>query len=1076
MSALVGDALGERPSEPAGGRRRWRDASWLGPAGWYPLAILFGLNMADELDRSAYLILLPEIRDDFGLSNSGILAVVALAAAVALLLTVPIAHLADRSNRVRIALIGAALWGAFSLGTGLAVTVWWLVAMRSGAAIGQGVVFPTHNSLLADYYPIASRPRVYSIHRAANSLGTIIGLLVGAGLAQAFDWRAPFVVFAIPTLLLVIAGARLADPGRGHFEREAADLGVDRSLEEEPPSFAEAIRMVWTIRCLRRIFTALPFLAASIVGLGSLAALQYAETFDLSEVERAMANVPVQLVELAGVALGARLTTRAFRKGAPEIFRVLFHGAIFASVMAAAFAAAPNVYLAVVAHALVAGALVIVGPGVMASLSLAIPPRARSMGFSVGALWVLPGLLVIPFVGWVGDNWGFRWGLLVLVPVFLVGGLLIASVGSVIDDDIAQVWTGSAARAQMLQDRTLGKLPLLSVRDVHVSYGDVRVLFGVDLDVQEGEVIALLGTNGAGKSTLLKAISGVAIADRGAIVFDGRDITHAPPDEIAPRGIAQVPGGEGVFPGLTVGENLRAAGWMLRGDPRLRAARVEEALELFPILRQRIDDPAADLSGGQQQMLALAMAFLSAPKLLMIDELSLGLAPVVVEQLLGVVRGLRERGTTIILVEQSVNVALTVADTAYFMEKGEIRFHGPTAELLDRPDVLRSVFLQGASAGLAGAPSSNGGATGGAGGGSDSTSPAAPPVVDLVALAAVTDGVSHDDHPAAHEVIDLVALASHVQDEVPDDVGPARSVPARPRSASDRAASSAATEAAAGQPAALAVEGVGISFGGIRAVDDVWFRVAPAEVVGLIGPNGAGKTTVLDLVSGYTRPDRGRVLIDGVDVTGDKPHRRAGRGLGRSFQDSRLFPSLTVEEVLLVALERWLDVRDPLNAAFRLPPFVDSELAARHRVDELVDLLGLDAFRTKFVGELSTGSRRVVDLGCVLAHSPSVVLLDEPSSGIAQREAEALGPLLLRIRDTLDASLVVIEHDMALVSSIADRLVALDQGQVVTEGSPADVLAHPLVVESYLGGDASAIGRSGPAEPPPAPSPPRTSP
>jgi branched-chain amino acid transport system ATP-binding protein len=990
----------ETPPVPDPAGSRWRP-SWLGTAGWYPLIILFGLNMVDELDRSAYTVLLPEIRDDLGLTNTGILAVVAVAAAVALLLTVPIAHMADRSSRVRIALIGAAVWGVFSFGTGLAVTVWLLVVMRSGSAIGQGVVFPTHNSLLADYYPIESRPRVYSIHRAANSVGIIVGLLVGAGLASAFNWRTPFVVFAVPTLVLVIAGLRLRDPGRGHFERTAADLGVASTAEEPPPSFAEAIRMVWTIRSLRRIFVALPFLAASIVGFGALAALQYAETFDLSELGRAWANIPVQLVELVGVALGARYTTRALAKGAPAIFRVLALAAILASAGAVAFALAPNVGVAVAAHALIASSLVIVGPGVMASLSLAIPPRARSMGFSIGALWVLPGLLMIPFVGWLGDHAGFRWGMLAMVPVFLIGGLLIASVGGVIEDDIAQVWTGAATRAQMLEQRAAGELPLLSVRNVQVSYGDVRVLFGVDLDVREGEVIALLGTNGAGKSTLLKAISGVALADRGAVVFDGRDITHAPPEEIAPLGIAQVPGGQGVFPSLTVEENLRAAGWMLRREPRLRAERVERALELFPILGQRLGDPAADLSGGQQQMLALAMAFLSEPKLLMIDELSLGLAPVVVEQLLEVVRGLRDRGTTIILVEQSVNVALTVADTAYFMEKGEIRFHGPTAELLERPDVLRSVFLQGAAAGLG----------------------------------AKTTAEAPADVPA----------------EVPAEVPAAVAVRAREPE-----------REGAAEPDRLAVDALSVSFGGIRAVDEVSFSVAPREVVGLIGPNGAGKTTLLDLVSGFLRPDGGHVRLGGVDVTERPAHARASAGLGRSFQDSRLFPSLTVSETLLVALERWLDVRDPLNAAFRLPPFVESEAAAAHRVDELIDLLGLGAFRNKFIGELSTGSRRVVDLGCVLAHGPSVVLLDEPSSGIAQREAEALVPLLARIRDALDASLVVIEHDMSLISSVSDRLVALDQGRVVTIGTPDEVLAHPEVVESYLGGDRAVISRSGP--------------
>ncbi|MFN8017651.1 MAG: MFS transporter [Acidimicrobiales bacterium] len=996
MSDVEAPVPAQGPTGAAGGPGRSGRLAWLGSAGLYPLAILFGLNMVDELDRSAYLVLLPDIRDALHLSNQGILSVVAIAAAVALLLTVPIAHLSDRSNRVTIALVGAAVWGCFSLGTGLATTVLILVVMRSGAAIGQAVVFPTHNSLLADYYPIESRTRVYAIHRAANSIGVIIGLLAGAAIASQFGWRAPFLVFAIPTFVLVIFGLKLRDPGRGHFEREAADLGVATTIEEPPPSYAEALRMVWTIRSLRRIFAALPFLAAALVGFGSLAALQYSETFGLEEVQRAWANVPVQLVELLGVYLGARFTTKAMTSGAGSVFTVLGVAAAVASAGAAVFALAPNVGVAIAAQCFIAAALVVVGPGVMASLSLAIPPRARSMGFSIGALWVLPGLLVLPFVGWVGTNLGFRWGMLAMTPVFLIGGIVLASVRSVIDEDIQQVWVGAATRAQMLEERASGKLPLLSVRGAQVAYGDVRILFGVDIDVAEGEVIALLGTNGAGKSTLLKAIAGVAQADRGAVVFDGRDITHMPPEEIAPLGIAMVPGGQGVFPTLTVHENIRAAGWMLRGHHAERQARVAKALALFPILEQRWEDPAGDLSGGQQQMLALAMAFLAEPKLLMIDELSLGLAPVVVEQLLEVVRDLRDRGTTIILVEQSVNVALTVADTAYFMEKGEIRFHGPTAELLDRPDVLRSVFFQGAAAALA--P--------GAG------EPGAPRV------------------EVRHEPVEDLDAREHAS------VSPG-----------------------------LSVDEVSVSFGGIRAVDDASFHVAPGEVVGLIGPNGAGKTTLLDLISGFLRPESGHVHLGATDLTAASPAERARLGLGRSFQDSKLFPSLTVEETLLVALERWLDVRDPLNAAFRLPPFIDSEAAARHRVAELVELLGLGDFRNKFVGELSTGSRRVVDLGCVLAHEPSVVLLDEPSSGIAQREAESLGPLLLRIRDALDASLVVIEHDMSLISSVSDRLVALDQGRVITAGTPEEVLAHPAVVESYLGGDRSVIGRSGPAAP-----------
>ena len=189
--------------------------------------------------------------------------------------------------------------------------------------------------------------------------------------------------------------------------------------------------------------------------------------------------------------------------------------------------------------------------------------------------------------------------------------------------------------------------------------------------------------------------------DAGAIIFDGREMTHTPPNEVAGRGVVQVPGGKGAFPTLTVRENLRVAGWLNRHRRDDLEAATDRVLELFPVLGDRLDDAAADLSGGQQQMLSLGMALITRPRLLMIDELSIGLAPVVVEQLLPVVEELRDRGTTVLLVEQSVNLALTIAEKAFFMEKGEIRFQGQTSELLDRPDVLRSVFLEGAGAGMA---------------------------------------------------------------------------------------------------------------------------------------------------------------------------------------------------------------------------------------------------------------------------------------------------------------------------------------------------------------------------------------
>jgi branched-chain amino acid transport system ATP-binding protein len=263
----------------------------------------------------------------------------------------------------------------------------------------------------------------------------------------------------------------------------------------------------------------------------------------------------------------------------------------------------------------------------------------------------------------------------------------------------------------------------------------------------------------------------------------------------------------------------------------------------------------------------------------------------------------------------------------------------------------------------------------------------------------------------------------------------------------------------------LAVHDVARTFGGVSALDGVSLELHEGQILGLIGPNGAGKTTLFDVIGGFLPADRGRIELDGTEINHLSPQSRAWLGLGRSFQDARLFPALTVADTIAVALERQVQVRDPLAAALHLPAVLDSERAVAERVDELVELLGLQAFRDKFVSELSTGSRRIVDLACTLAHEPRVLLLDEPSSGIAQRETEALGPVLLRIREQTGASLLVIEHDMTLITSIADELLALDLGRVIARGRPADVVRHPDVVASYLGSSPDVITRSGAARP-----------
>jgi ABC-type branched-subunit amino acid transport system ATPase component len=244
-------------------------------------------------------------------------------------------------------------------------------------------------------------------------------------------------------------------------------------------------------------------------------------------------------------------------------------------------------------------------------------------------------------------------------------------------------------------------VPALDVSGVDFSYGQVQVLFGIDLVVPAGEAVALLGTNGAGKSTLLKAVCGLVRPSAGTVRCFGEDITLASTDRRVAAGLVQVPGGRATFPSLTVEENLRAGAWTFRRRRQLVRERLDRVLDLFPELGDRLDAAAGTLSGGQQQMLALGRALMLDPRVLLIDELSLGLAPIVVERLLETVRNLNAAGTTVVLVEQSVNIALSLATTAYFLERGTVRFGGPAAELADRDDLVRSVFLDGAGAALA---------------------------------------------------------------------------------------------------------------------------------------------------------------------------------------------------------------------------------------------------------------------------------------------------------------------------------------------------------------------------------------
>jgi ABC-type branched-subunit amino acid transport system ATPase component len=232
---------------------------------------------------------------------------------------------------------------------------------------------------------------------------------------------------------------------------------------------------------------------------------------------------------------------------------------------------------------------------------------------------------------------------------------------------------------------------LAELSQVDFAYGQLQVLFGVDLQVRTGEILGLLGTNGAGKSTVLRVLSGLSPAARGQVSFLGADITKVPAEVLVGRGLVMVPGGKAMFADLTVTESLETGARLV--PKALRRERIERELTRFPRLAERSGNLSGSLSGGEQQQLAIAKALLLDPTLLCIDELSLGLAPVVVEGLLQTVRDVRDAGTTVVVVEQSLNIAAALCDRAVFLEKGTVRFEGQPRELLERGDIARSVFL-----------------------------------------------------------------------------------------------------------------------------------------------------------------------------------------------------------------------------------------------------------------------------------------------------------------------------------------------------------------------------------------------
>jgi branched-chain amino acid transport system ATP-binding protein len=655
--------------------------AYLGGEATFPLLVLFGLTFADQVDTRTFEVLGPDIADSFGVGE-GVLGTIGICVfLVGPLIGVPLSYLADRWKRVPLAIGGAVVWGIFSILTGLAPVLWVLIVARVISTSGEIVNTPVHSSLMSDSYSPATRMKAFGVYSVGQTFGLAIGALAAGGLGQVFGWRVPFIVLAIPTFLIIAVAMRLKEPVRGQHDLAEAVAA---------PPFKEAIADLWKLRSLRYQWIGTAFAVAALLPARQLYPFYLRDVFGVGPFGRgAILGVGTALTLFAALT-GTAIVQRHLNIRPSHGLRTLAWLGVASGIAILISAAAPALFVAVLMLWIIIVLFAVLSPSLLAVTAIIASPETRSTAFAMQGLVALSGAPLALVGVAIGDQHP-RLALLYLGVLFLVGIRSFFTAARFIDADVERLDPSRRARATG-GDHSI----LLQTQDVTVSYSGVQVLFGVDIEVHEGEIVALLGTNGAGKSTILNAISGVVEPDGGNVFFRGEAITGEAPERTVGRGIVQVPGGRGVFPRLTVAENLAMGGFLIRKDKALLAARIEEVLTLFPRLRERLQQPAGVLSGGERQMLTLAQSFLLRPKLMLIDELSLGLAPTVVQELLVALREINAQGTAIVLVEQSVNVALTLADRAYFMEKGDVRFSGATTELLGRSDLLRSVFLEGA--------------------------------------------------------------------------------------------------------------------------------------------------------------------------------------------------------------------------------------------------------------------------------------------------------------------------------------------------------------------------------------------
>jgi ABC-type branched-subunit amino acid transport system ATPase component len=576
------------------------------------------------------------------------------------------------------------------------------------AGLGAGLAHGLLPAWLVDRFVPGVRTRLLLLHRAAWQTGVVVatGLLGALAYGGHLRVAALFAGLAVLAALTIITSAGMgpAAPGWEDTERLRRLVGANGYRPHfSPPegghlAAARSVVATPTTRALMPAFGGLGVVLV-VVHVELMALLR--GTWTLGPWGAGTIFGAAAIAGIAGLGLTARGAERRYRSR-PERLVTVTAAAIAAGGVAIALAGQWRDTNGAVL-VLVGVALLAIGHAGADSLLLtSVRPTLRVHASALATVLVgAGGLAALALLTSLDRSGGAPLVLGVLGGLIAAAAIPVHRAAPRFDVDVDAALDGEVERAELDVQVSRGvHLPLLACRRIDFSYGKVQVLFDVTFTVDDSEMVALLGTNGAGKSTLLRVISGLGLPSTGSVRVHGRDITRADPPARVRMGITQIPGGKAAFGPMSVADNLRMYGYSLGRNRRAVDAGIEQAFAQFPRLADRRNQTAQTLSGGERQMLALSKALILKPRLLLIDELSLGLAPAVVGELLEMVRAINERGTAVVLVEQSVNVALSLVHHAYYLEKGEVRFDGPATELVERPDILRSVYLQGAAKGL----------------------------------------------------------------------------------------------------------------------------------------------------------------------------------------------------------------------------------------------------------------------------------------------------------------------------------------------------------------------------------------